>query len=354
MARDWIPTIRGFLICLAATALAVALVMLKPDAEPATAGTPVSEVPPAPSTSDRHASSYLPNSPLKTQDGKVVRFYDDVVKDRIVVFSFIYTSCRNICPLMTSRLAEVRARMLAHSATEPRAAFAKDVAFVSISIDPIPDTPEKLRAYADAFSVSEGWTFLTGNPADIDVIRYRLGERSGQQLDMHKNEVLLYNDRTGEWARDSAMTDLETLAVTIRNMNPEWRMRSVPAGALAVDANASPYMSHSDIDAPGSMLFVKACAACHTVGKGDKVGPDLAGVLERRPREWLISFITAPDRMRAAGDKTALELEARFGAVRMPNLELSENDASDVLTFLASQSPKAKAAANDASAAKAN
>ena len=70
----------------------------------------------------------------------------------------------------------------------------------------------------------------------------------------------------------------------------------------------------------GEALFLKACAACHTVGEGDKVGPDLAGVAQRRPRDWLIRFMMEPDVMIAGGDPVAVALDRRYKGVTMPNL----------------------------------
>jgi len=54
---------------------------------------------------------YVPNVPVITQDGKTLNFYDDVIKDKIVVLSFIYTSCKDICPLATARLGEAQDRL---------------------------------------------------------------------------------------------------------------------------------------------------------------------------------------------------------------------------------------------------
>jgi protein SCO1/2 len=57
---------------------------------------------------------------------------------------------------------------------------------VSISIDPVTDTPEKLKEYAEAFQAGPGWSFLTGKPEDMEAIRYKLGERSAK-LTEHRN-----------------------------------------------------------------------------------------------------------------------------------------------------------------------
>lgn len=272
----------------------------------------------------RWGQDYLPNTKLVDQNGREVALYDDVLRGRIVVVSFIYTSCRNICPLVISRLAEVYEKL--------EAAGRGNITFVSISIDPIPDTPEKLKSYADAFKISGDWRFLTGAPEDIDLVRYKLGERSGGAINQHKNDILLYNDETGEWARDSAMADISNLVMTIRAMDP--RLRAIDAAAASGRAGAGVTAAPGGSETPGRALFVKACSSCHSVGEGEKVGPDLAGVTVRRDPSWVKAYVTAPEKLRGANDAIALDLRKRFAAVRMPNLGLSEDDASDIVAYL--------------------
>jgi protein SCO1/2 len=269
---------------------------------------------------------YLPNVPVVTQDGTTVRFFDDVMKGKITVISFIYTSCRDICPVVTARLAQVQDKL--------GSIVGRDVFFVSISIDPENDTPQKLKEYAEAFGAGPGWTFLTGNPADMDLIRYKLGERS-RKLAEHGNAIMLYNDATSEWSRDSAFSDLNVLALTIRSMDPAWR-NAVARQDDAKSANATPAMVSADPSAelPGQTLFVKTCGACHTIGRGDKIGPDLAGVSTRRSRDWIVSYLVDPQKMRAKGDPAALALATKYKAVRMPGLSLSDNDASDLISYV--------------------
>ena len=78
-------------------------------------------------------ADYFPNTVLTTQDGKKVRFYDDLLKGKSVAVNVIYTSCTDECPLETARMAEVQ-RLLSDK-------VGKDIFFYSISIDPEHDTP---------------------------------------------------------------------------------------------------------------------------------------------------------------------------------------------------------------------
>ena len=67
---------------------------------------------------------------------------------------------------------------------------------------------------------------------------------------------------------------------------------------------------------------------------GDRVGPDLRGVTQRRDHAWLSSYIRNPGRLRAQQDAIALELAAKFPAVRMPAVGLTELDAADLINYL--------------------
>jgi protein SCO1/2 len=221
--------------------------------------------------------------------------------------------------LATARLAELQEKL--------GDSMGRDIFFYSISIDPETDTPERLKEYADTFRAGPGWLFLTGKPEDIHAIRYKLGERS-KVLSDHRNEVLLGNGATGEWARNSVLGDLDILALTVRGMDPKWR-------ANASVARMTPKPLRFDLASrPGQALYKRLCAGCHTVGRGDRVGPDLAGVTGRRDRAWLVSYISNPERMRARKDAVALGLAAKFPAVRMPALGVAEADAGDLLAYI--------------------
>jgi len=100
--------------------------------------------------------------------------------------------------------------------------------------------------------------------------------------------------------------------------------------ALSAVANAA----ETDA-AAGQQLFQEKCVACHTVGKGALVGPDLKGVTERRPREWLEQWIAAPDAMLAKKDPVATELLHQFRDVPMPNQGLKTSDINAILAYLA-------------------
>ncbi len=111
----------------------------------------------------------------------------------------------------------------------------------------------------------------------------------------------------------------------------------VSAGSLAQSAQQ------------GAALFDQKCRACHNIGGGDLVGPDLEGVTERRDMQWLRDFISTPDRVIASGDPIAAELLAKYNNLSMPNQGLSTDDVDALLAFL--ESPGGTSAAGAGAAA---
>ncbi len=286
---------------------------------------------------NRWGADYFPNLPVVTQDGKTLNFYDDVIKDRIVVISFIYTSCPDICPLTTARLSQVEDKLADH--------LGRDLFFVSISVDPENDTPEKLKEFSKAFGTGPGWLFLTGKPSDVRQILFKLGDKS-RSLSDHRNEIVLGNDSTGEWARNTVFGDIDRLVIDIRSMDPKWRDEErVIAYNKASDTGFELGLQ------PGQALFKKICAPCHTIGVGDRVGPDLRGVAERRSPDWLARFIRKPEAVRAEHDPVAATMAAKFPGVRMPNLGISEVDAVDLIAYLKSETSRLDEGVQDVPAA---
>lgn len=116
---------------------------------------------------ERLQRNHLPNVELITHEGKKVRFYDDLVKDKKVVISFMYANCAKICIPTTANLVRVQ-KMLGDR-------VGRDIFFHSITLKPEEDTPEILKKYAKTFRVGPGWRFLTGRPEDVERLRRGLG-----------------------------------------------------------------------------------------------------------------------------------------------------------------------------------
>jgi protein SCO1 len=287
--------------------------------------------------SNHYGANYFPNVTLTTQDGTKVHFYDDLIKGKIVVIDLIYTQCVDACPLETARLVQVQ-KMLGDR-------VGKDIFFYSISIDPTHDTPAVLKSYAEKFHVGPGWTFLTGKKEDIDLISKKLGlysEPDPNDRDGHMPAVILGNEPTGQWMRNSATDNARFLSLIIGN----WLDGFKHAKPIEASANYD-QAARIDMSDKGRYIFATHCAACHTIGHGDKIGPDLLGVTNVRERAWLAKFIATPDKVLAEKDPTATALFEKYKQVIMPNLRLSPVDLESLLNFLQTQNgtPRAEASA---------
>lgn len=273
------------------------------------------------SAEEIRGADYFTNRPLVTQDGETVRFWDDLLRDRIVVITFIYTECPNICSVGTARLAQV------YDWLGER--MGRDIFFYSITLDPENDTPEDLKTFAEAFGIGRGWTFLTGAREDIDAIRDRLGERSSS-LAGHRSDFVIGNARTGVWRRSSAMGSLTVALQSILELDPDW-VAPAPAAVAPGERRFDPPPEM------GEAMFLTRCAACHTIGGGVRFAPDLAAVTLRRDPDWLRRFLLAPDALLAAGDPTAAALDADYPGVRMPNIGLGDEEVDTLIAYLAAR-----------------
>ena len=219
----------------------------------------------------RRGAEYFTNVTLTTQDGVAVRFYDDLLKGKIVAINLIYTTCKYTCPLETARLAQVQ-RVLGDR-------MGRDIFFYSITIDPEVDTPAVLKAYAAKYQAGPGWTFLTGKKDDIDLISKKLGLYSPpnpSNPDGHTPMLVVGNEVTGQWMRNSAVDNPKFLATTIGDWLNSWQTKSKTQLPSYADA---PKLTLDQ----GQYTFRNHCAACHTIGRGDHLGPDLLGVTTTRP-----------------------------------------------------------------------
>ena len=116
---------------------------------------------------DRIRDRYFPNLVLTTHEGRKVKFYDDLVKDKIVVFNMFYAKCEGICSPVTRNLVRVQ-NLLGDR-------VGKDIFFYSFSLKPKEDTVPALAHYAEMHKVKPGWLFLTGSADDMELIRRKLG-----------------------------------------------------------------------------------------------------------------------------------------------------------------------------------
>ena len=271
---------------------------------------------------------YFPNTLLINQDGQHVRFFDDLIKDKVVAINFIFTTCTDSCPLETARLRQVQ-KLLGER-------VGRDVFFYSISIDPETDTPEVLKHYAEKFKIGPGWQFLTGNKDDITLLRQKLGlfikgVDDGQTKD-HNLSLIIGNQSTGRWMKASPMENPYVLADRLGKSLHNWKLAS---------ANTNDYAEAPNVRQPsvGEQIYRTRCSSCHTLGDTEhagmrSIGPDLLGVTRQRDPAWLTRWIKEPDVMLAEKDPLAMLLYEQYNRLAMPNLRLGDVEISALLTYL--------------------
>ena len=146
----------------------------------------------AAATRDDSRPPSIPDLELSDQDGKKVRFYTDLVRGKTVAVNFIFTTCTTICPPLGATFARVQKELGERAG--------RDVHFISVSVDPVTDTPERLKAWGAKFRAGPSWTFVTGDKASIDQLLAALAAASVRPED-HTPTVVVINDARGVAAR---------------------------------------------------------------------------------------------------------------------------------------------------------
>jgi cytochrome oxidase Cu insertion factor (SCO1/SenC/PrrC family) len=150
----------------------------------------------------------IPDTELLDQNGRKIHFYTDLVKGQTVVINFIFTTCTTICPPLGATFARVQ--------KELGDKVGRDVRFISISVDPATDTPERLKAWGAKFHAGDGWTFVTGNKPQVDELLRALGASSARRED-HSPTVLIGNDAHGAWTRTYGLANTSKLVEIIND-----------------------------------------------------------------------------------------------------------------------------------------
>lgn len=138
------------------------------------------------------AHRYFGDVKLVDQDGREMRLYTDLLQGQSVVIDVMFTSCTSACPAMSANFA----RLQEHLGDR----LGKDVRLISISVDPVTDTPAKLKEYAARFHAKPGWYFLTGAKGNVEEALKKLGQYV-EDKDDHLNLFLVGNERTGLWKK---------------------------------------------------------------------------------------------------------------------------------------------------------
>src|ERR1043165_6821348 len=167
--------------------------------EPASVGQPALDAA-APGTSP--AQRYFSDVELIDQDGRKLRFYSDVLKNKVVAINVFFTTCTNICPPMNRNFERMQEAI--------GDSLGKDVFLVSITVDPETDTPARLKEYGRRFHARPGWLFLTGKKENVDWALYKLGQYV-ETKDDHTNIFIIGNEPKGLWKKAFGLAKAEEL-----------------------------------------------------------------------------------------------------------------------------------------------
>ena len=148
------------------------------------------------------AEKYFSDVELINQNGEKMRFYSDVLKNKVVVINAFFTTCTSVCPPMNRNLEKIQ------NALGDR--LGKDVFLVSISVDPVNDTPTRLKEYSEKFHARPGWIFLTGKKENVDWALYKLGQYVEEKND-HSSILIVGNEPKGLWKKAFGLAKAEEL-----------------------------------------------------------------------------------------------------------------------------------------------
>jgi len=151
----------------------------------------------------------IPDVEVLDQEGNALHFYSDLIKGKTVAINFIFTNCTTICPPLAATFARVQRDM--------GDKVGKDVHFISISVDPLTDTPERLKAWGAKFKAGAGWTFVTGNKFEMDKLLYALGASVSRRED-HTPSVIIGNDVKGVWTRTYGLAKTSLMVGLIQDV----------------------------------------------------------------------------------------------------------------------------------------
>lgn len=137
------------------------------------------------------AREYFTDTLVQTHDGRALRFYSDLLEGKTVVVSFMFTECPDACPMINQQLKKVQDRVVDR--------LGEDILILSISVDPVNDTPEVLSTYRRGFGAEDGWIFVTGTEQAMETIGARMGQVF--EREQHLTSLLIGNTVTGRWRK---------------------------------------------------------------------------------------------------------------------------------------------------------
>lgn len=155
-------------------------------------------------------TKFLPDLILLDQDSRRVRFYSDLIKNKIVLISFFYTSCTYVCQMQGKVFSELQA--------EIGERLGKEVFLISVTMDPETDTPERLKNWAAQNGLRKGWTLVTGSKDEMAKLVSHLTGNPLGRIEMHSPFIYIGDDKNDNWAATYGLAAPKKLAKKIKEM----------------------------------------------------------------------------------------------------------------------------------------
>src|ERR1041384_1586054 len=160
-------------------------------------------------TDESPGKKYFTDVLLVNQNGEKMRFYSDLIQNKVVVINSFFATCTGSCLPLNRNLEKLQKALGEHRG--------KEVYFVSISVDPTVDTPASLNAYSKKLNAGPGWYFLTGDKENVDFALKKIGHFVDDKND-HLNIFIIGNERTGLWKKAFGLAQNEELLKVVESV----------------------------------------------------------------------------------------------------------------------------------------
>lgn len=168
----------------------------------------------------QRATFKLSETPLLDQHGRTLKFKSEALGERIAVIGFVYTTCTTVCPVVSAVMAQVQDKLGAR--------LGRDVALVTVTVDPVRDTPARMKEYGAKLGSGAGWTWLTGPKPQVDEVLKVFGAYTPNFTE-HPALVLVGDAKSGKWLRFYGFPTPEQLMAAVNELTAG-RAKTASAG----------------------------------------------------------------------------------------------------------------------------
>jgi len=171
------------------------------------------DYPPPQAMRQSGAAQWFSNLTLTDQDGRPVRLYEDLMAGQVVVVNAFYTGCRAACPQAMGTLSHLQAKL---------AVDGVPARFISITVDPEHDTPDRIALYARSLGAGPDWSMLTGDAVAVRRALHKFGlDTNPEDVGDHLNVLYMANLRTGLWEKVFSLAPLDDLEQLVHHVGSD-------------------------------------------------------------------------------------------------------------------------------------